>query len=145
MVYSAKTQRILLFGLFLLMIQAMILNKNHPEMFFFLVPATIVTLATVFVRFHFSISCSGSLIFQIRLFHFIVYKREVRYIDIVRMTFMRVGWGKRCVIVHTRKGLNLRISNFNPLTVYDDLMTFANRYHILVYKTKDYTHLDKAS
>ena len=91
MVYSAKTQRVIQFGFLLLMVQAMILNKHHPEMFYFLIPITIFTLATVFVQFHFNISNSGSLIFQIRLFRFTIFKREVRYTDIVRMPFMRVG------------------------------------------------------
>lgn len=145
MVYSAKTQRIIQCGFFLLMIQAMVLNKDHPEMFYFLIPVTIVTLATVFVQFHFHISVLGSLVFQIRLFQFTIYTREISYTDIVRMTFMRIGWGKKCVIIQTRRGLNLRIANFNPSSVYDDLARFADRYHILVYKTKDYLHLERAS
>ena len=145
MVYSAKTQRVIQFGFFLLMVQAMILNKGHPEMLYFLVPMTIVTLARIFIRYHLHLSVLGSLVFEIYLFHYKIFTRKIRYTDITRMTFMRVGLGKRCVIIQTRRGLNLRIINFSPDSVYDDLIKFADRYHILIYKTKDYRHLEKTS
>ncbi|WP_143833683.1 hypothetical protein [Oceanobacillus senegalensis] len=99
-----------------------------------LIPFLIVNFAIIFIHFKFQI-VEGSLIFQVHLFTLTIYKKKVDHQQIDRMTVKRVGWGKkRSVTVKSKKGFNLRISNFYPEKTHNDLMDFASEYGIPVSK-----------
>ncbi|WP_085994285.1 hypothetical protein [Oceanobacillus senegalensis] len=72
-----------------------------------------------------------------------IYKKEMDHKQMDCMKFKRVGWGKKSVTVKSNKGFNLRISNFYPERIYNDLIDFASKYGIPISKKKDYLLLEK--
>ncbi|MCZ2260923.1 hypothetical protein [Sporosarcina sp. G11-34] len=141
MTYNAKTQRVVLFGLFLLLILLLTLNDD-TWMLYVLVPAAIVILLTIFVNFKLKI-LDSFLTFQICLFSLPLYNRTVSSEQISNMKFKRVGWARKCVVIKNKKAFNFRITNFSPDSLYKDLIDFANKYDVPIFKTKDYTILEK--
>ena len=122
--------------LLIMAVWGMFINTDKPTMYYFLVPFSLFILATIFMNFKFKIA-KGSLTFKILLLTYTVYKKEVNYKQIERITFKRIGWGKKCAIVKNKKGFNC-ISNFYPAEINNDLIDFANEYNIPISKTKDY-------
>lgn len=141
MTYNAKTQRVVLFGYFLLLILLMTLNKE-TWMLYILIPFAIVILVMIFVNFKLKIKDS-LLTFQISAFSLSLYKKTVSSEQISNMKFKRVGWARKCVVVKKKKAFNFRITNFSPVSLYKDLIGFANKYDVPITKTKDYTILEK--
>lgn len=142
MTYSAKPQKVVQVLLFIYFIGALFTSRDYPIMYYFLIPFSLFILATIFINFKFKI-LEGSLTFQILIFTFLVYEKEVDPKRIDSMIFKRIGWGKKCVIVKNNIGFNFRISNFDPEIIYNDLLAFANAYSIPITKTKDYLILEK--
>jgi hypothetical protein len=110
-------------------------------MFYYLIPLALFVFLTIFINFKLEIT-DGFLTFQIRVFTLTIYKKTVSPNQIEKLIFKRVGWGNRGVIVKNQKGFNFRIINFSPINIYHDLIEFANRYDIPIYKTKDYLILE---
>lgn len=142
MVYKATTQRTFLLFLLILVASQFFINRNYPEVYYFLIPLSIFTLATIFMKFKLKIG-DDSLTFQILVFNLTIYKKEVHYNQIIRMKFKRTGWAKKCVNVQNKMGFNFRITNFNSENIYHDLIDFADKHKIPVSKTKDYLILEK--
>ena len=142
MIYSAKTQRVVQLLFLISAVWAMFTNTDYPTMYYFLIPFSVFILATFFMNFKFKI-VEGSLAFQILIFTFTVYKKEVNYKQIDSIKFKRIGWGKKCAIVKNNKGFNFRISNFYPAEIYNDLIEFADEQNIPISKTKDYLNLER--
>lgn len=142
MIYNATPQRAILLFFFVIAIWGMLTSRDHPEMYYFLIPFSIFILATVLMQFEFKIG-AGSMTFKILILTLTIYKKEVHFNQIVGMKFKRVGWGKKCVIVQNNKGLNFRITDFHPKKIYNDLIGFANEHDISIFKTKDYLILEK--
>lgn len=111
-------------------------------MLYYLTPFAVFILLTVFINYCLKIS-EGVLVFQIRIFNILIYKRKINHKQITALKFKRVGWTKKCVVVKSRKGISFRVIDFNPKTVFNDLINFANDYSIPISKTKDYTILEK--
>lgn len=121
----------------------MFTNTGYPSMYYyFLASFAIFNLAVVFMNIKFKI-LEDSLNYQALLFTFTIYKKQVHHNQIDSMKFKRVGWAKKSVTVKSNKGLNLRISNFYPKGVYNDLIAYAEKYSIPINKTKDYLILEK--
>lgn len=109
MTYNAKTQRVVLFGYFLLLILLMTLNKE-TWMLYILIPFAIVILVMIFVNFKLKIKDS-LLTFQISAFSLSLYKKTVSSEQISNMKFKRVGWARKCVVVK-KKGIQFSNHQF---------------------------------
>ncbi|WP_186580360.1 hypothetical protein [Aquibacillus kalidii] len=141
MVFNATTQKGLL--LFLLALNLLSILVAFPIK---TISVHIVLIAylilCLFIQFKIKI-VESSISFEIRIFSKLIYRKEICPNQIVGMKFKRVGWSKKCVVVQTSKGFNLRIVNFYPEKIYDDLIDYANEYDISILKTKDYLILEK--
>ncbi|SFL53965.1 hypothetical protein SAMN04487943_102127 [Gracilibacillus orientalis] len=142
MFYEAVPSRIVQLFNFSLTIFLMILVRHTPEMYYFLIPFSVVILATIFMKFNLKIT-GGSLTYKILVFSLTIYKREIPHSQILAMKFKRAGWGKKFVIVKNKKAFNFRIIEFYPKSIYIDLIDFANKYGIPISKTKDYLILER--
>ncbi|MCP3032863.1 hypothetical protein LF817_16170 [Halobacillus sp. A1] len=142
MSYLAKTKRVVQLLFLIFAVRSMFTYTDYPVMYYFLIPFSIFILATIFMNFKLKI-VNGFLTFQILIFTFAVYKKQVNHSQIESMKFKRIGWGKKRVIVKNNHGFNFRISNFYPEEIYKDLMDFANEYNVPISKTKDYLILEK--
>ncbi|MHA6261372.1 hypothetical protein ACXYMX_16030 [Sporosarcina sp. CAU 1771] len=144
MIYNAKTQRGSLLTIFLILVVVLILsigNGGGSWIWYFHIPFTILVLTAIFINFRFKIS-NGVLKFQIRIFTLAIYNKEVNHEQIDGIKLTRVGWKQKCAVVQNQKGLNFRILAFNPESIYNDLIVFANDYEIPISKTKDYVILE---
>lgn len=143
MTYIAKSQRILLYNLFLVCGLLLVINILEGfHMFYYITPFVLFILATVFMNYRFKIT-NEVLIFQIRVFKLIIFNKKVSNKQIKGINLKRVGWSRRCAVVQNHKGLNFRIVDFNPDTIFDDLIEYANSYKVPISKTKDYILLEK--
>ncbi|MGP4108569.1 diguanylate cyclase [Virgibacillus sp. L01] len=72
-----------------------------------------------------------------------IYKKEVAPVRITELKLKRVSWAKKCAVIKVIKGLNIRVINFHPETIYQDLIRYAKDNDVKVIKTKDYKILEK--
>ncbi|QCR31192.1 hypothetical protein [Lysinibacillus sp. SGAir0095] len=106
--------------------------------------AIVAIIILAFVRFKFYIE-ENTLTYEIMLFTILLYKRRVFPDDIKHVKFVRTGWAKKAAIIKVKKGINLRIINFEPTHVCPDLNKFTDKHSISISKTNDYILLDKSS
>jgi hypothetical protein len=85
----------------------------------------------------------GYLTYQIQFFNVPLYKKVVHHHQIKSMKFKRIGWAKKCVMIKNQKGFSFKIANFNPNSIYNDLIDFAKEYDIPISKSKDYLILER--
>lgn len=139
--YTAKTQRPTLIFIILLSVPALYF-ADSPSTYYFFIPLLTFILAAIFTNFRLTIK-DGYLTFEILLFNFRVYKKEVEHKQIESIKLKRIGWASKCVIVKNKRGVNFRITNFQPTEIYGDLIKYAEKYDIPTSKTKDYLILEK--
>lgn len=141
MVYKARTQRAIL-GLLIVLQLLLLLVTNFRIISYFSIGFIIFLIIALFIQFQVKIS-DDSIYYEIFIFRFSLYKKEVSYDQIRAMKFKRIGWAKKSVVIHTERGLHLRIHHFTPDSIYNELLDFAELHHIPTEKTKDYLILEK--
>lgn len=140
--YTAKTQRVLLFTLFLFVALLFSTTTGGYSQMIYLIPILLFLLVAISINYRFKIT-NRILTFQVRIFNLIVYSSEVSHEQIKRIKFKRIGWSKRSAVVQNNKGFNFRIVDFNPQSIFDDLIGYANDYKVPITKTKDFITLEK--
>jgi len=140
--YYAKAQRRVL-GSLLFLTLTLIRVDDFPQWLQVsqLVLAFIIGMG-IFIEYKVDIN-EGYLTYQIELFHVTLYKKVVHYQQIKRLKFKRIGWAQKCVMIKNEKGFPIKLANFNPNNIYQDLIDFAAVYDIPITKTKDYLILEK--
>lgn len=141
MTYTAKTQKLILIFILLVSVPALY-SADSPFSYSFFILFLIFILAAIFMNFRLAIK-DGYLSFEVLLFNFTVYKKEANHEQIESIKLKRVGWASKSVIVKNKRGLNFRITNFQPTEIYGDLIEYAEKYDIPTSKTKDYLILEK--
>ncbi len=81
--------------------------------------------------------------YQVLLFSKPIYNKTMVNTEIQKIIFKRVGWVTKAAIIKTKKGLNVRIVDFNPKQIYFELISYAEENKIAVYKKKDFNTLMK--
>ncbi|WP_257351659.1 hypothetical protein [Pseudalkalibacillus decolorationis] len=137
MKYHTNKSRVLS-GLFILIIVLMVNIYEFPIFLFVAVPVLLVQLI---INFELMIE-SDYITYQIKLLRIPIYKRVLYPNQIVSIKFKRVSWMTKCVVVNVKIGLNIRMVDFTPDTVFDDLYRFAAEKDLLITKTRDYKILE---
>jgi hypothetical protein len=145
MLFKTTTQKNMIFPLLLLKVLLFVLVFQHNKVVaFLLLFATLYSLLSLFIRYEFKID-KNTLTYKAYILRFKVYEKAVKPMDIKRIVFKRVSWKTKLAIVRVENGWNMRISLFNPPTVFKELETFADEFNIDVQKTSDYKLLEKTS
>jgi hypothetical protein len=139
--YARAKRRVLGSLLFLVLILFKVEEFPQGLQILQLVLAFIIAMALL-VEYKVEIN-EGYLTYQIQLFNLTVYKKVVHHQNIKRMKFKRIGWAQKCVMIKSEKGFPIKIANFNPNIIYQDLIDFATVYDIPISKTKDYLILER--
>ncbi|MFS0673509.1 hypothetical protein [Ornithinibacillus sp. 179-J 7C1 HS] len=144
MTFTAKTQRGLLLFLFVMMLLLLAMTFSSGIIYYqiYLITIIVFILLCLFIQFKIKI-IESSITFEIFLFRMRVYRKKLQPEQIIGIKFKRIGWNKKCVIVQSAEGFNLRIMNFHPETIYDEIFAYADKYGIAVVKTKDYLILER--
>ncbi|MGM8214581.1 hypothetical protein ACLIA0_03300 [Bacillaceae bacterium W0354] len=142
MVYRATTPKILSLFYFIAILIIIFFNRNLSKEFsiplFILIPFATILFLIMFTNFKFAIE-NDTLRHEMFIWNIRIFKREVTPDRIQSINFKCIGWMKRCAQVKVKKGINMRIVNFEPVEVYDQLDEFASKHpHISVTKTNDY-------
>ena len=146
MEYNARTQKGLLWTWVLILtgplaFRFFIGDLVFDLLFYLRILFALFLLLSFFIRFRFVID-DGYLTFQTLFFSNPIYKKVLLPNQINEIKFIRFGWTKYAVI-KVKKGLNVRIANFTPSNVFNDLIEFADEEGIPIFKTKDYLRLEK--
>lgn len=142
MVYNARTQRGVLGFLLALTISSNTKINFSNGLLYFQISLVIFILLSIFIKFEFEID-DGYLTYQIFFLSIPIYKKVLYPKQIIQMKFKRIGWNNKGVIIHVKKGVNIRVVNFSSNSVFIDLINFANKNNISISKTKDYLILEK--
>lgn len=140
--YNAKAQRRVL-GSLLFLTLTLFRVDDFPQwlQILQLVLAFIIGMALL-VEYKVDIN-EGYLTYQIELFHLTLYKKVVHHRQIKGLKFKRIGWAQKCVMIKNEKGFPIKLANFNPNNIYQNLIDFATVYDIPISKTKDYMILER--
>lgn len=101
---------------------------------------SVIILLAIFVRYALRIE-KDELIFQTRFLSILIYQKSIKKNDMVKMKFERFGWSKKGVIIKMKKGVNIRIVDFTPEMVFQELHHFASENQITFVETKDFKRL----
>ncbi|MFF3023952.1 hypothetical protein ACFVRR_15060 [Gottfriedia sp. NPDC057948] len=141
MIYKGKSQRAVL-TFFLLLIFSTAFSPHSIGFLSFAYIPTLFIFILILINFEFQIE-EGGLTYLVSFLSMPIYKKVVYTNQIVQMKFSRFGWVRKGVIVKLNKGMNIRITNFTPETIYKDLEVFAVTNDISIVKTNDYKIIDK--
>lgn len=142
MVYIARTQRVLIGYLFLLIIFTISINDFSIWLLYVQILFALLIFCSLFIKYKFEIK-EDYLAYQILFFTLPIYKTKIHANQIIQIKFKRIGWVTKGVIIRRNKGFNIRIVNFTPNGVLTDLIDFAIKNDVSYSKTKDYIILEK--
>ncbi|WP_404458848.1 hypothetical protein [Oceanobacillus kapialis] len=72
-----------------------------------------------------------------------LYKKQVTPNQISQIKYKRYGWARKGAVIYTHTGFNIRLVDFTPVKIYEELDDFAIKHHIDQEKSKDYQLLEK--
>ncbi|WP_430787496.1 hypothetical protein VBD025_16615 [Virgibacillus flavescens] len=138
MVYHSMSKNPLYLFFFVILLNA--INESSRFSLYF-VSLTLIMLFLAIIRFTFKIN--DHLEYRIMFFHICIYKKEISPDQIVQMKFKRTGWSQKMAAIQLKKGLGIRVIDFKPETVHENLIRFAEKHDVSVSKSKDYVILEK--
>ncbi|WP_078380787.1 hypothetical protein [Sutcliffiella halmapala] len=141
MLYVARTQRGVL-GFYLGITLLPIIINNFSNGIFVRILFILLILLAYLIQFKLKIE-DGFITYQILLLTISIYQKKVSPNQIIEMKFKRVGWFKKGAIIQIKKGFNMRVVNFSPDDVLEELIKFANANDILITKNEGYMALEK--
>lgn len=144
MMYRASTQREFILPMFLILSIALIKNWERSGFRYAVITLLIVNLLFWFIRYSFEIN-TDQLLYRISLFGFILYEKKATQKTIKKVVFKRAGWRTKLALIKLNRGLPIRISLFQPTTIFSELITYCEKNNIDYVKTKEYKLLEKVS
>ncbi|MFV8828486.1 hypothetical protein [Alkalihalobacterium sp. APHAB7] len=144
MVFTAKTSKLPLLLLLVISIFNLIRFSSSYSEWQLVVGILFLVLLflTLFLNYTFIIHPTA-FVFFVRLHKLPVLTINTNSDYVEKIKFRRYGWEVKGAVIEVRKKLNMRIINFHPYEVYDELYRFATQHNIPVTKTKDYQILEK--
>ncbi|MBD3107492.1 hypothetical protein IEO70_03865 [Bacillus sp. AGMB 02131] len=144
MIYTIKTQRGILTFLFALNSASLLFESEGASQYIFYLQCAIqiVILIGLIIKYELKID-DGYLSYRMSLFGMEFYKKRITPQQIKQMKFVRVGWLSKGAIVQMEKGFNIRVTHFSPETVVAELLDFAHKHEVPIFKTRDFVILEK--
>ena len=113
-----------------------------------LIPKYLVILFFIFFTFCFlaffikeKITINQNLRYSISLFNFRILDKVIVPKDITLVEFKRVGWNQKCIIIKSTTGKVLKVINFKPDSIYDEVEKFVVNNKIKAEFAKDYRYI----
>ncbi|MCG3418344.1 hypothetical protein [Oceanobacillus jordanicus] len=103
---------------------------------------TAFIFATAFIRYSCDIN-EESITYHIMWMGLLLYKKRVPPNQISHIKFKRYGWVTKGAVVYTHKGFNIRLIDFKPIKLYEELDVLFDKHDIPSIKSKDYQLLEK--
>ncbi|WP_404428156.1 hypothetical protein [Sutcliffiella horikoshii] len=85
-----------------------------------------IILFSYFIRYEIKID-ETSVLYDILFLGHTFYSKEIAVSDIRKMVFKRVGWSARGAFIYTDKLFPIRLINFKPDNMYDQLHLFGKK------------------
>ncbi|WP_096200063.1 hypothetical protein [Bacillus sp. FJAT-45350] len=144
MIYNAKNP---LFPLvILLVISVSSTSRTSPltpwwiEILGFLM--ILLTISLIFINYKVKID-NDKLEYTVNLHKLQILKKCLKSSQISEIKFKRFGWGKKGAVVKVVDKMNIRVVDFYPPDIYNELIEFANNNNLKIHKTKDYKLLER--
>jgi hypothetical protein len=142
MVYTATTHRGLLGFLLAIIVSSTIRYDSFADGIFYIqLLLAVFILVAIFIKFKIYME-DDYLTYQIVFFTKTIYQKTVYPNQINQIKFIRLGWKGKGAILQLKKGFNIRVVNFVPSNILNDLTQFANKNGILISQTKDYLNME---
>ncbi|MYL71829.1 hypothetical protein GLW00_13260 [Halobacillus litoralis] len=101
---------------------------------------TLVSFAVVLLIFggSYQLKVDQTIQYHVCFFHLRVLGSKLHPEDIHKIVFKDAGWGKPAGTIKRKRGLPIRVMNFNSVEVLAELKCFAERHQIRVEERKYY-------
>lgn len=132
--FKGKNERGILIFLLGINVLSMVLYFPSGILAFLQLSLVFLLLLLVFFRYTLRIE-NGLIAYQVLFFTLVIWKKELNPQQIMHLTFKRVGWSNQCVVIQSKQMINLRIINFTPENVYQELALYAHRNGIPINKS----------
>ena len=129
MIYTAKSPRVILTIMFLVMLLTRITTPYEGLFIHLQTAALVVFFVALFVTYQFEIK-SHKLTYQVFLMGMPIYTRDLLPKEIEFIAFKKGNWGEKAAIVKPVKGMPVRVIRFTPKDVAEKLETFADKHRI---------------
>lgn len=145
MTYKAKTSassnKFLAGYIFLLFIVNILISK-YPLIDSLFIFYIVCLLLSFFVTFHLTIE-NDQLNYKVCFFSFTIYSRKFPSHTILKINFVRRGWRIKTAIIKQKSKFPIRLMLFQPQSLYTDLITYCEHYHVEYKQSKDFLLLMK--
>jgi len=143
MIYKARNPKAPLLILILISMLSSFVNfDSYKGLAYFSILLFVFYISILFTTYEFKIN-EDELNYQVKIFGFVIIQKKISSANINQVVFKRYGWATKGAIVRLHKGLNLRIIQFNPKDVMQQLESFAITHNVSLIKSKDYLILEK--
>ncbi|RLQ94236.1 hypothetical protein D9X91_14315 [Falsibacillus albus] len=77
-------------------------------------------------------------VYRVTFLNRVLYQRAIHVSEIKRIKCMRVGWATRRAVIYMMDDSRIKLTRFEPSSLYEKLINMAGRNHIEVLETKDF-------
>ncbi|MDI2587411.1 hypothetical protein OR571_09920 [Psychrobacillus sp. NEAU-3TGS] len=119
-------------------------THSYGGLFYFSILLGLFIIITFSINYTFNF-LDEYLMYEVSFKSICIYKRVLYPSHLKKIAFKRYSWATPGALIHTKKGLNLRLVLFSSNKIFYELLTFANKHDIPISKTKDYLLLERRS
>ncbi|TQR19015.1 hypothetical protein [Psychrobacillus vulpis] len=145
MTFHATTQKSVLFVSLVVTGWVGLANRqssNFSDGFsYFIIALLFFILLSFLIQYRMNIA-EKHLTYQVFVWIIPIYKKVIHPYQIKQMKFKRFGWATKGAIIQVRKGFNIRLFDFSPTHIFEELVNFSDENDIAFIKTKDYQILE---
>lgn len=114
-----------------------------------LIPSYLVFLFIMYVVICIILLCTKqkielnrNIIYSIYLLNIQLFNRILIPDDITLVKFKRIGWNQKSLFIKINVGNNIRVNNYKPESIYDEIEKFVRNNDIKAQFSKDYKYLN---
>lgn len=142
MIYQYKMNEGFFYAMLTIVMIIFIVNlgNGYKYLLYFMMVLVVFEVILALLRFQIILH-TNTLEYSVKLFKFVLYKKQLNSNEIVLIKFKRAGWASKTAIIKPNEGKSIRLSNFKPTTLYKELIDFAEFNNIEFSRSKDYNLL----
>jgi hypothetical protein len=101
-----------------------------------------IIVFSYFIRYQVKVN-EFSIHYQVLFFHIVLINKEIICTDIRKMVFKQIGRSSKGAYIFTNKFLPVRLVNFKPDSLYNELQLFGKRNLLTIVMKDDFQHKEQ--
>lgn len=99
----------------------------------------LIIVFSYFIRYQVKLN-KTSILYNVMFLESVIFSREISCTDIRKIVFKRMGRSSRGAFIFTNKLLPIRLVNFKPDSMYEELQLFGKRNLLPIVMNEEFNH-----